>query len=141
MPRRCTSRPSSTCIRAPRVAYNRRTAGRGKWMSYRASASATPSDVRTGMLIVWALALAKLVLHTVFNNQYGIFRDELGYLACGERLAFGYVDQPPLVPFLAELSRLVLGDSLRAVRFLPALASSLLVVQGALLAREFGAGR
>jgi hypothetical protein len=110
-------------------------------MSYRASASATPSDVRTGMLIVWALALAKLVLHTVFNNQYGIFRDELGYLACGERLAFGYVDQPPLVPFLAELSRLVLGDSLRAVRFLPALASSLLVVQGALLAREFGAGR
>ena len=89
---------------------------------------------------MWALALAKLVLHTVFNDQYGIFRDELGYLACGERLAFGYVDQPPLVPFLAELSRLVLGDSLRAVRFLPALASSLLV-QGALLAREFGAGR
>ena len=110
-------------------------------MSDRESTGASASAIRNGMRIAWAIALAKLVLHTVFNDQYGIFRDELGYLACGERLGWGYVDQPPLVPWLAEISRLVLGDSLRAVRFLPALASSLLVVQSALLAREFGAGR
>src|SRR5262249_51850684 len=64
--------------------------------------------------------------------------DEFDYLSCGEHLAWGYVDQPPLVPLLAEISRVVLGDSLRAVRFIPALASSLLVVQTAALAREFG---
>ena len=89
--------------------------------------------------IVWGIALAKLLLHTYFNDRYGYFRDEFNYLACGEHLGWGYVDQPPLIPFLAEISREVLGDSLRAVRFLGALASSLLVVQSAAIAREFGA--
>jgi hypothetical protein len=94
-----------------------------------------------GMLIVVAIALAKLVLHCYFNNRYGYFRDEFDYLACGDHLAWGYVDQPPLIPFLARISRVVLGESLRSVRFLPALASSFLVVQTALLARELGGRR
>jgi len=93
---------------------------------------------RCAWLIVWAIALAKLIAHTYFNNRYGFFRDELGYMACGERLGWGYVDQPPLIPFLAFVERALLGDSLRALRFIPALASALLVVQAALLAREFG---
>lgn len=95
----------------------------------------------SGMAIVWAIALAKLVLHIYFNNRYGYFRDEFDYMACGDRLAWGYVDQPPLIPFLIHISRAVLGDSLRAIRFLPALFSSLLVVQTAVLAREFGGRR
>src|SRR5258708_1796018 len=82
-----------------------------------------------GMAIVWAIALAKLVLHIYFNNRYGYFRDEFDYMSCGDHLQWGYVDQPPLIPFLTHISRAVLGDSLRAIRFLPALASSLLVVQ------------
>ncbi len=56
-------------------------------------------------------------------------------------LAWGYVDQPPLIPFLIHICRAVLGDSLRSIRFIPALASSLLVVQAAMLAREFGGRR
>jgi len=40
-----------------------------------------------GMLIVVAIALAKLVLHCVFNNRYGYFRDEFDYMACGDHLA------------------------------------------------------
>src|SRR6202162_4276792 len=94
-----------------------------------------------GMLIVVAIALAKLVLHCYFNNRYGYFRDEFDYLACGDHLASGYVDQPPLIPFLSRISRVVLGESLRSVRFLPALASSFWVVQSALLARELGGRR
>ena len=62
------------------------------------------------MLVVLAIALAKLVLHCYFNNRYGYFRDEFDYLACGDHLAWGYVDQPPLIPFLARISRTVLGD-------------------------------
>src|SRR5881296_986295 len=77
-----------------------------------------------GMLIVVAIALAKLVLHCVFNNRYGYFRDEFDYMACGDHLAWGYVDQPPLIPFFTKLSRLVLGDSLRSIRIIPALATS-----------------
>jgi len=91
--------------------------------------------------IIWAIALAKLVFHIYFNNRYGYFRDEFDYIACGDHLAWGYVDQPPLIPFLIHISRAILGDSLRAIRFIPALASSLLVVQTAVLAREFGGRR
>src|SRR5260221_11992469 len=91
-----------------------------------------------GMLIVVAIALGKLVFHCIFNNRYGYFRDEFDYMSCGNHLAWGYVDQPPLLPFLVRISRLVLGDSLRSIRFLPALATSAVVVLTAMIAREFG---
>src|SRR5271170_889789 len=90
------------------------------------------------MILIWLIALAKLLFHIYFNNRYGYFRDEFDYMSCGDHLAWGYVDQPPLIPFLIHISRAVLGDSLRTIRFIPAVASSLLVVQTAVLAREFG---
>jgi 4-amino-4-deoxy-L-arabinose transferase-like glycosyltransferase len=95
----------------------------------------------SSLAIIWAIALAKLLFHIYFNNRYGYFRDEFDYIACGDHLAWGYVDQPPLIPFLIHLCRASLGDSLRSIRFIPALASSLLVVQTAILAREFGGRR
>src|SRR2546425_1225715 len=94
-----------------------------------------------GMIVVVGIGLGKLLLHFVFNNRYGYFRDEFDYMACGNHLAWGYVDQPPLVPFLVRLSRMVLGDSLRSIRFLPALATSAVVVLAAMIAREFGGRR
>jgi Dolichyl-phosphate-mannose-protein mannosyltransferase len=94
-----------------------------------------------GMLIVLAIALAKLLFHIYFNNRYGYFRDEFDYISCGDHLAWGYVDQPPLIPFLIHINRAILGDSLRSIRFIPALASSFLVLQTAVLAREFGGRR
>jgi Dolichyl-phosphate-mannose-protein mannosyltransferase len=99
------------------------------------------SFLAEGMAIIWAIALAKLLFHCYFNNRYGYFRDEFDYIACGDHLAWGYVDQPPLIPFLIRICRAVLGDSLRSIRFIPALASSLLVVQTAVLARELGGRR
>ena len=93
------------------------------------------------MAIVFAIALAKLLFHCYFNNRYGYFRDEFDYMSCGDHLAWGYVDQPPLIPFLIHICRAVLGDSLRSIRFIPALASSLLVVQVAVIARELGGRR
>jgi len=99
------------------------------------------SVLESGMILIWAIALAKLLFHIYFNNRYSYFRDEFNYMSCGDHLAWGYVDQPPLIPFLIHCSRAVLGDSLRAIRFIPALSSSLLVVQTALIAREFGGRR
>ena len=102
-----------------------------------------PSRSKTsdGTLIVVAIALALLVFHCVFNNRYGYFRDEFNYLVCSERLAWGYVDQPPLLPFLLRITTEILGDSLRSIRFLPALAISAALVLTSLIAREFGGGR
>ncbi len=93
------------------------------------------------MALVWAIALAKFLLHVYYNNRYGYFRDEFNYIACGDHLAWGYVDQPPLIPLLIHICRAVLGDSLRSIRFIPALASSVLIVQTALITREFGGRR
>jgi len=94
-----------------------------------------------GMGVVWAIALASLVLHIYFNNRYGYFRDEFDYMSCGDHLQWGYVDQPPLIPFLIHFCRALLGDALRVIRLIPALASSLLIVQTAVLARELGGRR
>jgi Dolichyl-phosphate-mannose-protein mannosyltransferase len=104
-------------------------------------ATQSKSLLTSGMVYVWAMAAAKLLFHIYFNNRYGYFRDEFDYLACARHLAWGYVDQPPLVPFLARISAEMLGYSLRAIRFLPALASSILVIQTAAIARELGGKR
>ena len=93
------------------------------------------------MALICAIALATLVFHIYFNNRYGYFRDEFDYMSCGDHLQWGYVDQPPLIPFLIHFCRALLGDSLRAIRFIPALASSLLIVQTAAIARELGGRR
>src|SRR5580693_7392254 len=90
---------------------------------------------------VYALAIVAIVLHVGFSGRFGFFRDELYYAACGQRLAWGYVDHAPLAPFLARLSRSLLGDSLLALRFLPALAASAQVLLGAWLARELKGGK
>jgi len=91
-----------------------------------------------GMPAVLAMSAALLVLHCYLNNQYDFFRDEFNYLACARHLGWGYVDQPPLIPWLTRLSLATLGDSLRAIRFLPALFMSLTVVLTAQIARRFG---
>jgi hypothetical protein len=93
------------------------------------------------MAAIWAIALVNLLFHVYFNDRYGYFRDEFDYMSCGDHLAWGYVDQPPLIPFLIHIWRAVLGDSLRSIRFIPALASSLLIVQTAVIARELGGRR
>src|SRR5258705_3509242 len=105
------------------------------------SAANSQSFFAGGMLIVVALALGKLLLHCIFNNRYGYFRDEFDYLSCGDHLAWGYVDQPPLLPFLVRISRVILGDSLRSIRFLPALAASALIVLTAMITRELDCRR
>jgi len=94
-----------------------------------------------GMFIAVILALANFLMHVYFNNRYGYFRDEFDYISCGDHLAWGYVDQPPLIPLLIHICRALLGDSLRSIRFIPALASSLLIVQTAAIARELGGRR
>ena len=73
--------------------------------------------------------------------RYGYFRDALYYLACSHHLALGYVDLPPLFPFIAWIGRHTLGTSLPALIFWPALAGAARIVLVAAFARELGAKR
>ena len=91
--------------------------------------------------LILYLSAFKLLLHFLTNGQYGYFRDELYYLACGEHLDWGYVDQAPLIAVVARAQRAVLGESLFAVRFLPAVAGAALVFVTGLLVRELGGRR
>ena len=75
------------------------------------------------------MGLLSFGLHLLANTLggYGYFRDELYYLACSRHLAAGYVDQPPFSIFLLALTRTFLGDSVFAIRLIPAIASGLSV--------------
>ena len=79
-----------------------------------------------------------IAVHFAFSGRYGYFRDEFYYAACGQHPAWGYVDHAPLAPWLAQLSRRLLGDSLFALRFLPALAAGAKVYLAGWIARELG---
>ena len=70
--------------------------------------------------------LAKLAL-CLFPFEYGFFRDELYYIAVSDNLDFGYVDVPPLVPFLLAIVRSILGTSFLALHLLPAVCGALVV--------------
>ena len=75
------------------------------------------------------------------SSRYGYHRDELYFLACGRRLAWGYPDQPPLTPLLARAMELLHPHSPLVLR-VPAVALMVGVTAvTALLARDFGGGR
>jgi len=93
------------------------------------------------MIVPIASAALKLLLHAFAITHYGYFRDELYYIACSKHLAWGYVDHPPLSIALLALARATLGDSLWAIRLLPALAGAGTVFLVGLLVRELGGGR
>src|SRR5207237_170719 len=94
----------------------------------------------SGSAIVILLAITKVLFHLWTAGRYGIFRDELYYLACSEHLGAGYVDQPPLIAFIAWFARHVFGESLYGLRLLPALAGGATVWLTGKLTREMGGG-
>src|SRR6185503_1417234 len=53
------------------------------------------SRLTSGEALVGYVAALKLALHLATAGVYGLFIDELYFLAAGEHLAWGYVDFPP----------------------------------------------
>ncbi|MBL7128938.1 MAG: glycosyltransferase family 39 protein [Ignavibacteria bacterium] len=93
---------------------------------------------KSDIAITSYLSLLYIILHIIFINQYGYFRDEFYYVACGEHLDFGYVDHPPLIAIIALVSRSLFGDSLLAIRILSVVAGGITVFLTALIVREIG---
>ena len=87
------------------------------------------------------LAGACLFLHAIANGHYGIFRDELYYIVCGERPDWGYVDHPAIVPLLAARSHALFGHCLWGFRLLPALVMTATVVATTAFTRLLGGNR
>ncbi len=89
----------------------------------------------------WAIPLTALLLFGATARGYGIFRDELYYIACGKHLDWGYVDHPPLVALIAWAARHVAGDSWIVLRIVSALALTGTVLLVGDTARTMGGGR
>jgi hypothetical protein len=96
---------------------------------------------RLDLAVLLIPALLKVTLHLLTYRGFGFFSDEFYYIACSNRLDWGYVDHPPLSILLLRIDRWLLGDSLFSIRLLPALAGGVTVLLTGLLARRLGAGR
>jgi len=108
----------------------------------RAPGAAADTGTRSLPPVVWAVAL--IVFAVVWGSSLfgpaGIFIDEAYYLACADHPALGYIDHPPFSVLVLAGVRALLGDSLPALRLLPALAGGGTVLLAGLLARRLGAG-
>lgn len=99
------------------------------------------SSFFTDTRILWLLGLALFLLHMFTNHQYGFHQDELVVLDNANNLDWGYVEYPPLTPFLARIELALFGLSLVGARTFSALAQSIVLVLTGLIARELGGRR
>jgi hypothetical protein len=105
------------------------------------------ADLRPILQLSLLFAAFKLAIQIIGNilaqhAGYGIFRDELYYLFCGQHLAFGYVDQPPLVALQARLTEILFGhNTMWTLRLISGLAGAAKVFLTGLLVWALGGGR
>ncbi|MGD0339647.1 MAG: glycosyltransferase family 39 protein [Bacteroidota bacterium] len=77
-------------------------------------------------------------MHLPFLARYGYHHDELYFLDCGHHLSFGYVDQSPIVPWIARLADFLFGQSLFGLRIFAVLAGAAAVFITGLLVQRLG---
>ena len=85
-----------------------------------------------------AIVGVKIIVTLLADSRYGYHRDELYYAVAGRRLAFGYVDFPPVTPVVARFAEEVFGDSLVGLRIPAARAGIGVVLLTAAMAKQLG---
>jgi len=86
-----------------------------------------------------ALGVLTSAAHLAVSWRYGYYRDELYFIACAKRLAWGYVDMPPLTAFVSWLSAPAHYE-LVALRFTVAIAAGVTAYLACAIAAELGGG-
>jgi len=90
--------------------------------------------------IILLFALTKLVLHLITASNYGFQRDAYLYMAQAKHLDWGFFSTPPLVAFVTRIHTLFWGDSLVAVRLLPALIGAASLFMAGWLIKQLKGG-
>ena len=75
-------------------------------------------------------------LHILPGYNFEYHRDELLYFSLCNHLDSGFATTPPLVAFMAFLSKSIFGYSVFSVRFFPALFSGIVAFLTAMIAKE-----
>ena len=100
--------------------------------------SSKPVNHRILVLLAGFALVVQLIPNAL--GGYGYFIDELYYIACAKRLAWGYVDHPPLASLLLRLDIALLGDSVFSIRLLPAVTGAATVYLTGWLTARLGGG-
>jgi Dolichyl-phosphate-mannose-protein mannosyltransferase len=90
---------------------------------------------------VGAAAAVLVILLLIMVNQYGPHRDELYFVSAGQRLAWGYPDQPLLTPLLARFATELAPHNLLVLRLPSLIAMAALVFGAAAFGRLLGGCR
>lgn len=96
------------------------------------------ADLAPSVLIIAGISF---LAHVLVGDNYGYFRDELYVMAMSQHPAFGYVDVPPLVPWITQIPRLLTGNALWAIHVISALVCAGTIILTGLMARLLGASR
>ena len=104
------------------------------------------TPLRTALLLAALFAALTFLAHFLsslwgMHLGYGYFRDDLYFLVCGHHLAWGYVDQPPMVAIQARVAEMLFGLSPTGVRILSFAAAGVTIGLTGLLAWQFGGRR
>jgi len=99
------------------------------------SARRPPAAMAPYALIGLAVLLGKAGLFLLAGSRYGFMSDELYFLDAAARPAWGYVDLPPLLPWLLGVLQL---DSLLALRAAAAGIGAAVILVGVDLCRILG---
>jgi len=104
------------------------------------------TPLRTALLLAALFAALTVLIHFAcsiwgVHLGYGFFRDELYFLDCGRHLAWGYVDQPPLVALQARIAEAIFGVSLTGIRTFSFLAGGIMVGLTGILTWQLGGRR
>ncbi len=102
-------------------------------------AAAAPRGPLAGW--VWLVAGVQLAAFLATSTRYGYHRDELYFIVAGSHPAFGYPDQPPLIPLLTWAMNAIAPRSVFVLRLPSAAMSCTTTVLAALVARELGGTR
>ena len=87
---------------------------------------------------VGVVAIVQVVVLLATSTRYGFHSDELYFISAGSHAAFGYPDQPPLIPLLCWAMNALAPGSLLLLRTPSALAAGVTTTLAALIARELG---
>lgn len=79
-----------------------------------------------------------ILILSLFPVNYGFWRDELYYIALSKHLAWGYVDVPPLLPFVIAIVRYLFGESFFTMHLIPAFCSAIVLILTREIVRKFG---
>ncbi|MFH0759062.1 MAG: glycosyltransferase family 39 protein [Bacteroidota bacterium] len=99
----------------------------------------TANWVRENVIILTFTA-AKLLIHLLTATSYGFQRDAYLYMAQSQHMDWGYFSTPPLLAFVTRIHTLIWGDSLLAVRLLPALVGAVSIFIVGWLIRQLKGG-